>query len=103
MAAPQVGPDPRLAVWRAAVGRVVPDLSTQVTAATMVLGAAAPSSERLDGLESGAYTLMVACAGDPVRRMSVATTAARIFTRPSHPTYRRLSTPVCNIPANAIH
>ena len=70
-AAPQVGPDPRLAVWRTAVARVVPDLATQVTAATMVLGAAAPSSERLDGLNSGAYTLMVACAGDPVGRIRI--------------------------------
>jgi uncharacterized protein DUF6023 len=70
-AAPELGPDPRLAVWRAAVARVVPDLAAQVTAATMELGAAAPSSERLDGLESGAYTLMVACAGDPVGRIRI--------------------------------
>jgi len=69
--APDFGPDPRLAVWRAAVLRVVPDLASQINSATMVVGAAAPSSERLDGLDSGAYTLMVACAGDPVGRIRI--------------------------------
>ena len=69
--APQFGPDPRLAVWRATVLRVVPDLTPQVTSATVLVGAPAPSSERLDGLESGSYTLTVACAGESVGRIRI--------------------------------
>jgi hypothetical protein len=70
-AAPQFGPDPRLAVWRAAVIRVVPDLKPQVSSATVILGAPAPSSEQLDGLDSGSYTLTVACAGESVGRVRI--------------------------------
>jgi hypothetical protein len=77
LSAPQVGPDPQLAAWRAAAERLLPDAEGQAGARTFLLGSDQPPEESTD-VEPGSFELAVVCSGHgEVRvRLSVASSAS---------------------------
>ncbi|MCA2213585.1 DUF6023 family protein [Jidongwangia harbinensis] len=61
-AAPDTGVDPRVAAWRATAEGLLPDEPRQAVADTMVL-TGVTTRERTAPVDSGAYTLIMVCAG----------------------------------------
>jgi Family of unknown function (DUF6023) len=55
--------DPRVAGWRAAAGRLLPDVPQQVTAGTVVISGGT-SAQRTQPVTGGSYTLSMICLGD---------------------------------------
>jgi Family of unknown function (DUF6023) len=64
-AAPPGGPsaDPRVPGWRAAAGRLLPDLPLQVTAETIVMSGGT-TTQRTRPVSGGSYALSMICLGD---------------------------------------
>jgi hypothetical protein len=61
-AAPQTGPDPRVARWQRIAEEALPDLPLQTMADTIVISGDA-GTERSNAVDGGSYALSMVCAG----------------------------------------
>ena len=61
-AAPDTGPDPRIAAWRTTAEAALPDLPLQAMAETVVL-AGDLATEQSTPVDGGSYSLSMICAG----------------------------------------
>ncbi|MFI7369591.1 DUF6023 family protein [Actinoplanes sp. NPDC049668] len=71
-AAPETGEDPAVTAGRETVERLLPDLSLQSEAETMVL-AAGVRTERSTSVRGGSYALAMLCVGDGQVRVRLST------------------------------